>query len=113
VVGLPRIGWLLCSGIGGWFDPENAGTDASSTDGIQVRQIVLGAWGCGAFGNDANEIAGLFERGLQKNFKGAYQRLIFAIVDWSAEKRFIGPFQRIFLREAKKSRSHNKKTVEK
>jgi uncharacterized protein (TIGR02452 family) len=45
--------------------------------------IVLGAWCCGAFGNDANEIAALFERALQNNFKGAYRRVIFAIVDWS------------------------------
>jgi uncharacterized protein (TIGR02452 family) len=58
--------------------------------------IVLGAWGCGAFGNDTNEIAGLFERVLQNNFEGAYQRVIFAIVDRSERKRFIGPFQRIF-----------------
>ena len=62
--------------------------------------IVLGAWGCGAFGNDPNEIAGLFERAMQKNSKGAYLRVIFAIVDWSEEKRFIGPFQRIFSNRA-------------
>jgi uncharacterized protein (TIGR02452 family) len=57
---------------------------------------VFGASGCGAFGNDADEIAGLFERALQNNFHSAYRRVIFAIVDWSDEKRFIGPFQRIF-----------------
>jgi uncharacterized protein (TIGR02452 family) len=62
--------------------------------------IVLGAWGCGAFGNDAYEIAGLFERALQNNFQGAYRQVIFAIVDWSAEKRFIGPFRWIFSKEA-------------
>jgi uncharacterized protein (TIGR02452 family) len=56
--------------------------------------IILGAWGCGAFGNDPNEIAALFERALRENFKGAYRRVVFAILDWSDEKRFIGPFQR-------------------
>jgi uncharacterized protein (TIGR02452 family) len=40
---------------------------------------VLRAWGCDAFGNDANEIAGLFECALRVNFKGAYRRVIFAI----------------------------------
>jgi uncharacterized protein (TIGR02452 family) len=45
--------------------------------------IVLGAWGWSAFGNDANETAGLFERALQKNFKHTYRRVIFAITDWS------------------------------
>lgn len=58
--------------------------------------IVLGAWGCGAFGNDSWEIARLFQKALVENFKGAYSRVIFAIVDWSPEKRFIGPFQKVF-----------------
>lgn len=54
--------------------------------------IVLGAWGCGAFGNDGREIAGLFHRALEENFKGSYRQVVFAIVDWSRERRFIGPF---------------------
>lgn len=58
--------------------------------------IVLGAWGCGAFGNDGLEIGKLFQKALEENFKGAYSRVIFAIVDWSPEKRFIGPFQHVF-----------------
>jgi len=58
--------------------------------------IVLGAWGCGAFGNDSWEIAKLFRKAFEENFKGAYSRVIFAIVDWSPERRFIGPFQRVF-----------------
>ena len=56
--------------------------------------IVLGAWGCGAFGNDGQEIARLFHKALSENFKGAYRRVVFAIVDWSPERRFIGPFKR-------------------
>ena len=58
--------------------------------------IVLGAWGCGAFGNDGREIAGLFHRALEQNFKGGYRRVVFAIVDWSRDRRFIGPFQDAF-----------------
>jgi uncharacterized protein (TIGR02452 family) len=58
--------------------------------------IVLGAWGCGAFGNDSSEIAQLFQMALEENFKGAYNQVIFAILDWSPEKRFIGTFQRVF-----------------
>ena len=58
--------------------------------------IVLGAWGCGAFGNDPTEIAKLFRKALEENFKGAYKRVVFAIIDWSEERRFIGPFQNIF-----------------
>ncbi len=58
--------------------------------------IVLGAWGCGAFGNDSNEIAALFQRALAENFKGAYRAVTFAILDWSPEQRFIVPFRSAF-----------------
>ena len=58
--------------------------------------MVLGAWGCGAFENDPYEIAKLFHRALEENFKGAYERVVFAIVDWSAERKYIGPFERAF-----------------
>jgi uncharacterized protein (TIGR02452 family) len=58
--------------------------------------IVLGAWGCGAFGNDGREIARLFHKALSENFRGAYRRVIFAIVDWSSERAFIGPFEEQF-----------------
>ncbi|MDO9087331.1 MAG: TIGR02452 family protein [Anaerolineaceae bacterium] len=58
--------------------------------------IVLGAWGCGAFGNDGYEIAGLFKRALDDNFVGAFENVIFAITDWSSDYRFIGPFRKIF-----------------
>jgi uncharacterized protein (TIGR02452 family) len=61
--------------------------------------IVLGAWGCGAFGNDGNEIAALFKKALEENFRGAFEYVIFAITDWSAEDRFIGPFLQAFNKE--------------
>jgi uncharacterized protein (TIGR02452 family) len=64
---------------------------AHSHDGI-----VLGAWGCGAFGNDGQEIAGLFHDALSNKFKGTYRRVIFAVVDWSPDRRFIGPFEKQF-----------------
>jgi uncharacterized protein (TIGR02452 family) len=62
--------------------------------------IVLGAWGCGAFGCDGNEIAGLFRRALDENFRGAFKRVVFAIVDWSDERKFIGPFEKAFRESA-------------
>jgi uncharacterized protein (TIGR02452 family) len=58
--------------------------------------IVLGALCCGAFGNDGREIAHLFHKALSENFRGAYRRVIFAIVDWSADRKFIGPFEAQF-----------------
>jgi uncharacterized protein (TIGR02452 family) len=62
--------------------------------------IILGAWGCGAFGNKGEVIANLFHKALFENFKGAYRWVTFAIVDWSAEERFIGPFEAQFVLKA-------------
>jgi uncharacterized protein (TIGR02452 family) len=58
--------------------------------------IVLGAWGCGAFGNDGQAIAALFQQALAEHFRGAYRWVVFAIVDWSPDQQFIGPFQAAF-----------------
>ena len=58
--------------------------------------IVLGAWGCGAFGNDGHEIAALFRKALEQNFKGAYRQVIFAIVGLVAESEgLLVPFKRL------------------
>jgi len=62
----------------------------------QHDSMVLGAWGCGAFGNDGNEIAGLFRKALEENFQGVFRHIVFAVTDWSDDHRFIGPFQRVF-----------------
>lgn len=58
--------------------------------------LVLGAWGCGVFKNDPAEIAELFQQALTQDFRGAFRKVVFAILDWSDEHHFIGPFQRAF-----------------
>jgi len=58
--------------------------------------VVLGAWGCGAFGNDGEEIAELFREALMNRFLGVFATVIFAVTDWSKEQRFIGPFVSAF-----------------
>lgn len=62
----------------------------------QHEALVLGAWGCGVFGNDTEEIASLFEQELKDRFAGAFSRVVFAVLDGSPEQRFIGPFKRVF-----------------
>jgi uncharacterized protein (TIGR02452 family) len=58
--------------------------------------VVLGAWGCGAFGNDGQSIATLFREALDGRFAGVFEQVVFAITDWSPERRFIGPFEDVF-----------------
>jgi uncharacterized protein (TIGR02452 family) len=59
------------------------------------RRLILGAWGCGAFGLDSAMMAGIFAEAL-KECGGAFNEIVFAITDWSPEQRFIGPFQHVF-----------------
>ena len=58
--------------------------------------MILGAWGCGAFGNDGYVVAELFHRMLTVEFAGSFRAVTFAIVDTSPEQRFIGPFAERF-----------------
>lgn len=60
------------------------------------KSLILGAWGCGVFGNDIDEIAELFGKALEDNFCGAFDHIVFAITDWSEDEKFIGPFKKRF-----------------
>jgi uncharacterized protein (TIGR02452 family) len=57
---------------------------------------VLGAWGCGVFRNDPEIIAELFREALLTRFTGCFRVVVFAILDWSADRHFIGPFEEQF-----------------
>ncbi len=58
--------------------------------------LVLGAWGCGAFGGDPDRTAQDFHSALAGKFDGAFAEVVFAIADWSPERRSLGPFARVF-----------------
>ena len=62
--------------------------------------LVLGAWGCGAFGNDARRTALDFRRALEGPFSGAFTEVVFAVTDWSPERRYLGPFREAFAADA-------------
>jgi uncharacterized protein (TIGR02452 family) len=58
--------------------------------------LVLGAWGCGVFGNDTDEIAELFHAALSTRFRGVFSHIVFAVLDSAADENTIGPFRRRF-----------------
>jgi uncharacterized protein (TIGR02452 family) len=60
------------------------------------RYLVLGAWGCGVFGNDAGVVARAFGAELDAAYAGAFDEVVFAVLDWSDERRFIRPFAERF-----------------
>lgn len=57
---------------------------------------VLGAWGCGVFKNDPVMIAGLFRESLAAQFAGVFERVVFAVLDFSPAEATIGPFRQRF-----------------
>lgn len=59
------------------------------------QDLVLGAWGCGVFRNDPAQIAGLFAEQLLAGglFAGRFRRVEFAVLDSTADRKIIGPFE--------------------
>jgi len=51
--------------------------EGMQTNGI--KRAVLGAWGCGAFGNDPVEIAGCFSEVLRSEIAYGFTEIVFAI----------------------------------
>lgn len=41
--------------------------------------LVLGAWGCGVFGNDPITVAGMFQSALTGKYAGAFRHVVFAV----------------------------------
>ena len=58
--------------------------------------LVLGAWGCGAFENDPHRTATDFRSALETDFQGAFREVVFAVTDWSVQRRFLRPFRDVF-----------------
>eukprot|EP00927_Polykrikos_kofoidii_P067028 TRINITY_DN62567_c0_g1_i1.p1 TRINITY_DN62567_c0_g1~~TRINITY_DN62567_c0_g1_i1.p1 ORF type:complete len:430 (+),score=62.32 TRINITY_DN62567_c0_g1_i1:104-1393(+) len=53
-----------------------------------VVDIVLGAWGCGVFGNNPTTVAALFAEQLRGPYRGCFRRIIFAVLDAAMAKDF-------------------------
>ncbi|TGE28162.1 TIGR02452 family protein [Hymenobacter metallicola] len=56
--------------------------------------LVLGAWGCGVFGNDPAQVARLFAEALtQPGWRNQFKRIDFAIFDPNAPHAVLGAFE--------------------
>jgi uncharacterized protein (TIGR02452 family) len=61
------------------------------------RRLVLGAWGCGVFRNAPRLVAEVFARWLaHPRFAGAFERVVFAIYDRSANQQTRRAFEERF-----------------
>lgn len=59
--------------------------------------LVLGAWGCGVFGNDPGVVASCFRRHLVEGpFRDRFAKVAFSVLDGTSSGRTIGPFRSLF-----------------
>ncbi|MEO1260431.1 MAG: TIGR02452 family protein [Bacteroidota bacterium] len=58
------------------------------------RIIVLGAWGCGVFRNNPDDMARYFRGVIDAKFDNAFEKIVFAI--YARNDRFVTPFIREF-----------------
>ncbi|MFN6160994.1 MAG: TIGR02452 family protein [Planctomycetota bacterium] len=63
--------------------------------------IVLGAWGCGVFGNDPNDIAHWFAEALRRDsrFAGAFDRIVFGVLDFADNTPTYEAFRKVFAQQ--------------
>jgi uncharacterized protein (TIGR02452 family) len=58
--------------------------------------LILGAWGCGVFRNDPQEIAELFRDALTGPYRGVFSWIVFAIINRSPDQSPFEIFQGVF-----------------
>lgn len=58
--------------------------------------LVLGAWGCGVFRNSPVVVADAYQADLEGAFKGVFEEIVFAVLDWSEDRHFVRPFAERF-----------------
>ncbi|MFE1170658.1 TIGR02452 family protein [Nocardiopsis sp. NPDC058789] len=59
-----------------------------------TTRLVLGAWGCGVFGNRPEAVAAAFAKHLRGDFAGVFDRVVFAVLDRDPGVR--RPFEEAF-----------------
>ena len=90
----PKGGWLASP----WAEDvsERIRTVLHAAKSTKHANLVLGAWGCGAFGNPTAPVAALFKKHLaSEEFRGAFEHVVFAILDPLGTGN-LGPFKREF-----------------
>jgi uncharacterized protein (TIGR02452 family) len=57
--------------------------------------LILGAWGCGVFRNEPEDISRLFEEALKGKYRGQFRRVVFAVK--TNKESIIEPFRKRFV----------------
>lgn len=62
----------------------------------EQTHLVLGAWGCGVFRNDPVQVAGVFRDLLAHEAQGAFETVVFAVLDRQPSQAILRAFQETF-----------------
>jgi uncharacterized protein (TIGR02452 family) len=97
----PNAGQLLLRDPGSGPDIERtlrarAGVVLATAQAENQRNLVLGAWGCGVFRNRPEQVAAVFKDSLLGSFRGAFDRVTFAVYDRSRDASNLAAFRREF-----------------
>jgi uncharacterized protein (TIGR02452 family) len=68
--------------------------------------LVLGAWGCGVFGNDPYDVATWFSDALLEDsrFAAAFNRIVFGVLDFADETPTYEAFRKVFAENSHRTR---------
>lgn len=70
------------------------------------RALILGAYGCGVFRNDPEDVARWWQELLEEGFAGCFDSIFFAVMDGSKNQRCIRAFSQRFTGENGKAGAH-------
>jgi len=60
-----------------------------------IETLILGAWGCGVFRNEPEEVATLFRKVINEKYSNAFKKIVFAIRDSSEKKQVLNAFNEV------------------
>lgn len=63
----------------------------------RVDTLILGAFGCGVFAQDASEVAGIFRRFLDGKYSGVFSKVVFAVPQFSERDTNYAAFEKEFV----------------
>lgn len=76
---------------------ERAGKILALAAHQQIETLILGAWGCGVFRNNPNQVAEVFAQHLLRGaYRHQFRRVRFSVLDTHPPFRIVEPFQRHF-----------------
>jgi uncharacterized protein (TIGR02452 family) len=62
-------------------------------EAYEYTELVLCAWGSGTFRPSLPQQAADFRNALENGFSGVFKEVVFAIPDWTPQRKFLGPFR--------------------